>query len=256
MIEIPLLQIITAMLTIGVRLTGLMLFAPFFGSVVIPARVKAILVFALTLLLFPTAGKTITPFSMMDWPLVILTELLIGIGMGMATNLVFDAIQLAGSVLSIQMGYSLANIFDPQSQVETTVVPLFYQSVVMLLFLRMDVHYWILHAVANSFVYLPAGTTHLSALFTRSILTTGGELFGLGVQIAAPVLSATLVADLVLALLGKSSPQMPVMLLGTTVKSILGIVILAATLRYWPDLFQRLFLDSLAKGERLLHIAR
>ncbi len=57
MIEIPLLTIITKLLTIGVRLSGLMLFAPFFGSVVIPVRVKAILVIVLTLMLYPVVGQ-------------------------------------------------------------------------------------------------------------------------------------------------------------------------------------------------------
>ena len=56
MIQIPLLTIISGLLTIGVRLTGLMLFAPFFGSVAIPSRVKAILVLSITVLLFPTVG--------------------------------------------------------------------------------------------------------------------------------------------------------------------------------------------------------
>jgi flagellar biosynthetic protein FliR len=136
------------------------------------------------------------------------------------------------------------------------VVSLFYQSIVMLLFLRMDVHYWLLRAIGNSFVYLPLGTTHLSSLFTMGVLKMGGEIFGLGVQIAAPVLSATLVADIVLGLLGKASPQLPLMLLGPAIKSLLGLTILIATLKYWPDLFRGLFLNTLANGERILHLAR
>jgi flagellar biosynthetic protein FliR len=255
MIKIPLIPIITALLTVGVRLSGLMLFAPFFGSIVIPARIKAIFVFAVTLLLFPSVGQQIVVPSLAGWPMLIFTEFLIGVGMGIATNLVFEAVQLSGQVLGVQMGYSLINILDPQTQVDTTVMSVFYQSIVMLLFLRMDVHYWLLKAVGNSFLYLPPGTAHLSGVFTVSVLRTAGELFGVGIQIAAPVLSATLAADVVLGLLSKASPQMPLMLLGPAVKSLLGILILIATLKYWPDLFRRLFLDSIAKGDQLLHLA-
>ena len=147
MIEIPLLTIISGLFTISVRLTGLMLFAPFFGSMVIPTRVKAILVLALTLLLFPAVGKQIDLHSNSEWPLLVFTEFLIGVGMGIATNIVFEAVQLTGQVLGIQMGYSLVNILDPQTQVDTTVVAMFYQSIVMLLFLQMDVHFWLLRAV-------------------------------------------------------------------------------------------------------------
>src|SRR6202012_3374764 len=71
MIEIPLISSISAFLTIGVRLSGLMLFAPFFGSVVIPVPVKAILVFALTLLLFPVVGHQIMAAGISNWPLMV-----------------------------------------------------------------------------------------------------------------------------------------------------------------------------------------
>ncbi len=256
MLNIPLIPIITAMLTIGVRLSGLMLFAPFFGSSVIPVRIKAVFVLALTLLLFPTVGNQIEVQSLAAWPMLVFTEFLIGVGMGIATNIVFEAAQLSGQILGVQMGYSLVNILDPQSQVDTTVMSVFYQSIVMLLFLRMDVHYWLLRAVGNSFLYLPPGTAHLSSLFSMQVLRIAGDVFGLGIQIAAPVLSATLAADIVLGLLGKASPQMPLMLLGPAVKSVLGLVILCATLKYWPDLFRRLFLDSIVKGDQLLHLAR
>ena len=254
MIQIPLMTIISGLLTIGVRLTGLMLFAPFLSSIAIPTRVKAILVLSITVLLYPTVGHNIGTYSIAQWPLLIFMEFLIGIGMGIATNVVFEAVQLAGQVLGVQMGYSLVNILDPQTQVDTTVVALFYQSIVMLLFLRMDVHYWLLRAIGNSFVYMPLGTTHLSSMFTMAVIKTGGEIFGLGVQIAAPVLSATLVADIVLGLLGKASPQLPLMLLGPAVKSLLGLTILIATLKYWPDLFRHLFTDAVANGEHILHL--
>jgi flagellar biosynthesis protein FliR len=255
MIQLPLLTIIAGMLTISVRLSGLMLFAPFLGSAVIPSRVKAILVLSLTVLLFPTVGHNVGTYTMAQWPIMIFMEFLIGIGMGIATNIVFEAVQLAGQVLGVQMGYSLVNILDPQTQVDTTVIALFYQSIAMLLFLRMDVHYWLLRAIGNSFIYMPPGTMRLSSLFTMAIIKTVGEIFGLGIQIAAPVLSATLVADIVLGLLGKASPQLPLMLLGPAVKSLLGLSILIATLKYWPDLFRRLFLDALANADHILHLA-
>jgi flagellar biosynthetic protein FliR len=255
MIEIPLMTIISGLLTIGVRLTGLMLFAPFFGSSVIPARIKAVFVLALTCLLFPAVGKQIAPASLSEWPSLIFTEFLIGIGMGIATNVVFEAAQLAGQVLGIQMGYSLVNILDPQTQVDTPVVAMFYQSIVMLLFLQMDVHYWLLRAVGNSYRYVPPGTAHLNGLYTLAILKTVGQVFALGVQIAAPVLCATLAADIILGLLGKASPQMPLMLLGPAIKSLLGIFILIATLKYWPDLFHRFFVNAVTDSEQLFHLA-
>ncbi|HUZ94102.1 MAG TPA: flagellar biosynthetic protein FliR [Edaphobacter sp.] len=255
MITIPLVAIITALLTAGVRLSGLMLFAPFFGSAVIPARIKAILVLAMTILLLPTVGRHIEFEPLSAWPRLIAIEFLIGVGMGIATNLIFEAVQFSGEIVGIQMGYSLVTLLDPQTKANSSVMQLFYQSIVMLLFLRMDIHYWLLRAIGNSFLDLPPGSAHFNGPFAGEIARIVGTIFGLGMQIAAPVLAATLAADVVLGLLGKASPQMPVMLLGPAVKSVLGIFVLSATLIYWPDLFRRLFINSISRVDHLFHLA-
>jgi flagellar biosynthetic protein FliR len=255
-IQIPIADIIQAFLAISVRLSGLMLFAPFLGSIVIPARVKAGLVFALTVLLYPMISRTMAPLPMSQWPLLVFRELILGVAFGIATSVVFEGVQMAGQVLSVQMGYSLVNILDPTTQVDTTVVAMFQQSIAMLIFLRLDVHLWLLRALGNSFTYLPAGTAHLTQPFTMSMLGAGASILMIGVQIAAPVLSATLLTDIVLALLGKSSPQLPIMLLGPAVKSLLGLAVLYTSLKYWPNMFRNLFLDSIGYADRLLHLAR
>jgi flagellar biosynthetic protein FliR len=249
-------HIFGSFLTIGVRLSGMMLFAPFFGSVAIPARVKAMLVLALTALLYPMLSTTLPELSISQWPALVIGELLIGMAVGIATNIVFDGVQMAGSILSVQMGYSLVNILDPQTEVDSTVVALFHQTIVMLIFLRLDVHLWILRTLAHSFDYLPPSSLHLSAEFTTTIVQGCASVFSIGIQIAAPVLSATLLADIALALLGKASPQLPLMLLGPAVKSLLGLLILASALKYWPRLFESLFLNSVKFSDRLLHLGR
>jgi flagellar biosynthesis protein FliR len=91
-VNISLVQIFGALLTIGVRLTGIMLFAPFFGSAAIPARVKAMLVITLTALLYPMLSAKIPQMSISQWPIMVFSELLIGIAMGVATNIVFDGV--------------------------------------------------------------------------------------------------------------------------------------------------------------------
>jgi flagellar biosynthesis protein FliR len=255
-IDISLIAIFGALLTIAMRLTGILLFAPFFGSIVIPARVKAVLVMALTALLYPLISPKLPQLSISQWPMMVFSELLIGVALGVATNIVFDGVQMAGQVLSVQMGYSLVNILDPQTLVESTVVATFHQTIAMLVFLRLNVHLWILRALARSFDYLPPASGHMSAAFASYALRAGASVFTIGVQLAAPVLAATLFADIALGLLGKASPQLPLLLMGPPIKSILGILILISALRYWPDLFETLFLNSIATADHLLHLAQ
>lgn len=245
-------QALLAFLAISMRLSGVMLFAPFYGSSVIPARVKAALVFAVTFLFFPALAPLLGHVSVASWPGLVLTEVVVGAGMGIATNLVFDAVQMAGQVLSTQMGYSLINLLDPNTQVESTVVAMFHQTIAMLIFLRLDVHLWLLRAIAHSFTLVPPGSAHISGMFTMSAVRAGGEVFTLGLQLAAPVLSATFLADIVLGLLGKASPQAPLMLLGPPIKMLLGIAILFVALKYWPPMLDRFFLHSLDLSHHLL----
>lgn len=253
--EIPFGDVIEALLAIGVRISGLMLFAPFLGSGVIPARIKAVLVLALTFLMYPMISRNWPHLSLAEWPLLVFRELLVGIAVGIAASVVFEAVQMAGQVLSIQMGYSLINILDPNTQVDTTVVAMFQQSIAMLIFLRLDVHLWLLRAIGNSFSYLPPGGLKLSQPFMMSLLGAGTAILVTGIQIAAPVLSATLVTDMVLGLLGKASSQLPLMVLGPAIKSLLGLSILFVSLKYWPDMFRTLFLNSIGYADRLLHLA-
>lgn len=256
MIGLTLQQIITVFLVIGVRLSGLMLFAPFFGSQSIPPRIKAGVVIGTSALFFPVLSPTLINLDLSAWPGFVFTEFLIGAALGIATNLVFDAVQMAGQVVSTQMGFSLINILDPQTQVDSTVMSVFHQTIAMLIFLRLDVHLWLLRAVGRSFVLLPPGSVHLSSGFVLAIVRAAGSVFTLGIQIAAPVLSATFLTDVVLGLMGKASPQAPLMLLGTPLKTLLGLSILFLALKYWPAMLNRFFLNSMELSDRLLVLAR
>lgn len=253
--NIALTKILGAIMIIGLRVSGLMVFAPFWSNAVIPPRVKAIFVIAITAVLYPVYSSRLQTLDLSKWPIIVGTETVLGLAIGVATYVVFEAVQVAGQTLSIQMGYSLVNILDPNSQVESTVVAFFHQSMALLIFLSLDVHHWILRAVAHSFDYLPPGTVTLNPRFAQTVLHEGAIVLELGVQIAAPVLAATLLMDLILGLLGKASPQMPLMLLGPAVKSMLGVLILAATIGFWPGVFAKFFAQSISYTEQILHVA-
>jgi len=255
-IEVPIEKIIFALLTIAVRVTGLMLFAPFFGSVAIPPRLKAAFVVAMSILLYPVLSPRLVMPALNHWPTLVIRELVIGAAIGIASNLVFDAVQMAGQVLSAQMGFSLVSLLDPQTQADSTVVAMFHQTIAMLIFLRLDVHLWLLHALGQSFLLLPPGGVRISGSFALATVHAGGAVFALGLQMAAPVFSATLLTDIVLGLLGKASPNMPLMLLGPPIKTLLGLGVLFAALKYWPAVLERFFQGSYELSNRLLLLAR
>jgi flagellar biosynthetic protein FliR len=254
--EQTIIREMAAALFIGTRISGMVLFAPFFGHTAIPPRLKALLVIVLTIALFPLLESRFDAASISAWPVVVATELVVGIGMGMAANLVFDAIEFAGHIASLQTGLSLINVLDPQTQVDTTVVSLFQHTIAFLIFLRLDVHHWIVRAIAKSFQYLPPGKAIITPGFAHAAIAIVASAFVVGLQIAAPVLIATVIVDFTLAFMAKASSQTQVMLLGIAVKVLVGLLVLAATLRYWPSLMERYFTESIAYSERVLRLAR
>jgi flagellar biosynthetic protein FliR len=81
-------------------------------------------------------------------------------------------------------------------------------------------------------------------------------LFVLGVQIAAPVLLATLMIDIVISFITKASPQLPALLLGIPVKTLTGYALLIGAVALWPGILERRFTIAISAAEKLLHLAR
>jgi len=157
-------------------------------------------------------------------------------------------------LMGVQVGFSLVNILDPNTQVDTPVLSLFAQTLVMLIFLRFGMHRVLLRGLAASFSYIPPGATTLAGGIVHQLLTAAAGIWLTGVQIAAPLLITSLLADFLMGFLGKASPQLPVLFLGLSVKSIAGLAVLAAAMKFWPGLFEQQFTHAVRAGEQMLHL--
>jgi flagellar biosynthetic protein FliR len=247
---------VMAVACVGARVSGLLVFSPVLGSNSISPRLKVGLVILLVALLYPVCGPHGLSLNVSELAAVMLTELLAGLLMGIAVQIVFEAAQLAGQIIGMQVGFSLVNILDPNTQVETPVISVFTQMLVTLIFFQMNIHHWLLRGLANSFAYLPVGGFAVTEGLAQKLLHVFGAMWLAGVQIAAPVLIATLLTDLMLGFLGKASPQLPVLFLGLSIKSMVGLSVLAMSLKYWPGIFEQYFSNSIRSAEGLLHLAR
>jgi flagellar biosynthetic protein FliR len=248
-------QVLAAAVFVGARVSGLMVFCPFLGSAAIPIPIKAALTLLITALLYPLHGPLQLDLQSWQWAGVVLSEVITGLLLGLAATFMMEAPLMAGQILGVQMGYSLATLFDPQTQADTPVMGEFHRLAALLIFLQLDVHHWLLRSVVRSFAYLPASAT-LTAFGAPSVLLHAASgIFLAGLQIAAPGLAATLVTDVALGFLGKASPQLPVLFIGLAVKNLLGLAILIGILAYWPQSFSERFAQSIALGERVLHLA-
>lgn len=244
---------ILSLALIATRVSALMVFAPVLSSPALPARIKAGITVGVTLLL-AWQQPALRAMPQDGWALALAAELLVGLAIGLVMNLVFEAAQLAGQVLGFQLGLSLVNVIDPQTQVDSPVLGVFHQMLTVLIFLQLDVHHWMLRGVARSFAYLPAGAALFTPQMGRGLIQASGAVWLAGVQLAAPALAATMLADVAIGLLGKASPQLPLMLVSIPVKVCLGLVAMSAGLIYWPAWFGARFSAAIGYSERLLGI--
>ena len=167
----PLLtHILAHALPIGVRVAGVLTFAPFFGNDALPARVKAGLVVVLTAMLYSVCPVPDLPWSVSGVLRLVLGEAAVGLLMGLSVQLVLEGAQIAGQLAGAQLGFSLAAIIDPLTNIETPVLATFYQTVALLIFLQLDVHHALLRAVVRSFAYFPAGSALVGLAAARGLL--------------------------------------------------------------------------------------
>jgi flagellar biosynthesis protein FliR len=255
-LSLDLVPMLTAALFVGLRVGGVMVFSPFLGSLSVPLPVKAGLTLAVTALLYCVHPAPPLATGLLGWTRIALGEAVIGLLLGLTLTFVLEAAQWAGQMIGMQMGFSLVNILDPQTMVDTPVLSIFSQLVALLIFLQLDVHHWLLRGLAASFRYLPPGAVLPRSPLTAGVMAAAGSLWLAGLQIAAPVVVATLLADIALGFMGKASPQLPVLFFGLSIKTLLGMAVLVSTLALWPKILEKQFAAAIAAGEHLLHLAR
>jgi flagellar biosynthesis protein FliR len=253
--QIDLQQILSHLMTIGLRVGGMMSFAPFVGSISIPIRVRAMFTFALTALLYPVVSTPPMALGPAAWTRMVVGESVLGLALGLCLQFAFEGAQMAGQVGGFQFAFSLVNVIDPQTNVDTPVLSIFHQSVVLMLFLQLNVHHWMLRGLVQSFSYVPPGSFLATAPAMHELLHAAGAMFVSGVQLATPILLATLLIDFTVGFLSKAAPQMSAIYLSIPLKSLVGYGVLAISLTLWPAFFEKEFAQALGWSERMMHLS-
>jgi len=242
-------------LPIGLRVAGMMTFAPFFGSSAVAFRIKAGFTLLLIVLLYPVCPVPSLVLSPSGWSRIVLSETMLGLAIGLCLQFVIEAAQLAGQIVGFQFAFSLVNIIDPTSNVETPVLSTFHQLAALLLFFQMNIHHWVLRGIVKSFEYVPVGSVTISAGAMKELFRDVSGVWLAGLQIALPVLLATMFLDVAIGFISKASPQMPALFLSVPLKSLVGFAVLATTVAMWPGFFEKQFTLALGWAERFMLLA-
>jgi flagellar biosynthetic protein FliR len=215
---------------LAVRVGGLVLVAPVFSTNAVPAMVKTGIIVLLTALLQPLALSQITAIPQIT-PETFVGEALVGFGLGLGAALLTGAAALAGDVMGMQIGLSGASILDPINNTSENVLGMFGNLFAITLLLAVDAHLVMIDAMARSFQLIPIGSG-LHAAGMLAMVRSGSLLFGLGLQFAAPVIAAVLVANTALAILTRAAPQLNVLSVAFPIQIGVGLVSLAASIPF------------------------
>jgi flagellar biosynthetic protein FliR len=243
--------LLAAGVLVMVRLSGLMVFAPLFSSAAIAPRIKAGFVIALTVLLAPVVGTL--PHARVDLDMAgLLGELAVGLTFGFALTLINETLMFAGQMLGMEFSFSLVNLLDPNSNIQTAVLGQLLGWLGLLVVIGAGLDRSLLAAVMRSFAVVPVGQAVMHASTGAALAAMTGGVFLAGLQLAAPVIAAALTVEIVVALVGRMSPQLPAMVVSVPLKTLVSYGVLIGSLAVWPAWIERHFTALLDQAGRLV----
>jgi flagellar biosynthesis protein FliR len=234
-----------------VRISGMVAFAPFFSSTALPARTRAAFCCVVAYLLAPLVAALPQSHASISFS-ALLGELAVGLVYGLVLNLLNEMLLFAGQIAGVQFSFSLVNLLDPASAIQTPLLGDLFQLMGTLVLITAGLDRILLASLVRSFRAAPLGAFALAPADSIAIVRIAGGIFLAAVELAAPVLAATLLVEIAVALLGKLSPQLPVMSLTVPLKTLTGFAILTGSLALWPRFIEARFAALLDTAERLI----
>lgn len=238
-----------------VRVSAMIALAPFFTARSIPVRTKAVFALAVCVLLIPVVAVTSSQGKTIELSFTgLLGEVAVGAIYGLTLSLFNEMLLLAGQIVGLQFSFSLVNLLDPASEIQTPLMGDLFQIFGTLVLIAAGLDRIMLASMVRSLRAVPLGSFPLAAVpATAHVLVPmlSGSFFA-ALELAAPVLAATILVEISVALLGKLSPQLPVISLTVPMKTLTGFVLLIGSLALWPRFIEARFSNLLDVAERLI----
>ncbi len=235
-------------LLILIRYLGLFIITPLFSSSVVLNRIKVGLALLLTVVSFPVLQNLYSP-QLPESVIIIVGEVLrevsIGILFGFTVLLIFSAVQLAGKLIDLRMGFRIANELDPVTGISAPIMGQFKNILATLTFLVINGHLILIRSLFATFDIIPPGKTVFENLTWQFMFRSSADLFIIGFQIALPIVGTVFMIDILLGFLARTVPQMNIFIVGLPVKIIAGFIVLLLSLHvsiyFYRNMFENMF---------------
>lgn len=221
-----------AFLLVLVRCAALIQTLPFFGSANVPPMAKAGLCLSLSVALFPVVKVNPALFPHNVWAFLLLAakEAMLGAILGLAVRMIITSVQIMGQLVGFQMGFAVANVFDPVGGGQVSVMAQFAFIVTLLVMFAVGAHHYFFIALRDSFTLVPPGKLTLTAGLMDQIIHIAGQMFSLAIRLGAPVVGALLFTSVIMGILAKTVPQMNILMVGFPFKITVGLLFLSLSM--------------------------
>jgi flagellar biosynthetic protein FliR len=221
--------LVTAFFLALVRATAWLFISPPFNTRLIPTGVKTGLAAALALAAAPHLAHSNLTLSTAPFYGELLTQVVVGVTLGLLTLILVNAISTAGSLVDIFAGYSLASVYDPLSEHTAAVFGRFYELIAATLLFATNGHLILVNGFYRSFDAVPANG--LPAKDIAKVLTDNmGVFFIAAIEVAGPILGCLFLTELLMGLLARAAPSLNVFSLAFPVRVVVALLLVAIAL--------------------------
>lgn len=236
-----------------IRISAFVMTCPVIGTRAVPARVKLILTLALTAVIVPVlpAAPDVAMLSGAGL-LVTAQQVVIGIALGLALRLVFMVLELAGTLIAMQMGLGFASMVDPANGAQVPVVSQFYVTIATLLFLATNGHLALVDTLADSFLLAPVAAAGPGREAAGLVLEWAGWLLGQAVLVSLPAVVALTIVNVAFGIMTRAAPQMNIFAVGFPITLLLGIGVMLVTLSTFEEQLTALYAGSFGLARAFL----
>ncbi|MBD3420598.1 MAG: flagellar biosynthetic protein FliR [Chitinivibrionales bacterium] len=249
---------IVLFLAVFVRLLAMIALLPVFGSQNAPVQLKVIFAFALALILHPLVaqhGPIDFAFSVPLFALLVIKEIFVGLLIGFGATFLFTAIQFAGRLIDIQIGFAFVQLVDPFTNTTVTTMGQLKILVFTLFFLLINGHYFFVLAMQKSFEVIPLFGAHLPGGKLAYVLTTMvGGIFEAALKLSAPVFLTLVLTSISMGIIARTVPQIHVFFVGFPLKIALGLGTTAIALPILADMFKKMVNVLMQDIWKMLHL--
>ncbi len=215
-----------------IRVSGIMMVTPVLGAQQVPARIRALFAAAISMVITPSLWNVPVdlPTNSIEFFLFAAGELILGLCLGLGIFILFSGIQLAGQLISQSSGLMMANLVDPFSGDNMSYFSNFLYWIVVAVFICMGGPSMVVAALLESFQTIPLGGGTLTADLVNGLVQLLSTSYLLGMQAAAPVVVAVLLSTIVLGLVGRTLPQLNILIVGFGLNNLFGFALLSISL--------------------------